>query len=78
MCVPFNDLDFFIVVTSNLNYLGDVLPGASVARLLRIFRLFRVAKVVRMLYKYKSMKRLLQVHERNMPPRSTLFAMQMY
>jgi hypothetical protein len=58
--VPFNNLDLFIVVTSNLNYLGDILPGASVARLLRIFRLFRVAKVIRMLYKYKSMKRLLQ------------------
>ena len=59
LAIPFNRLDCFIVITSLLNYLGDVLPGASVARLLRVFRLFRVARVIRILYKYESMKRLL-------------------
>ena len=59
LAIPFNRLDCFIVLTSLLNYLGDVLPGASVARLLRVFRLFRVARVIRILYKYESMKRLL-------------------
>ena len=59
LTIPFNRLDCFIVLTSLLNYLGDVLPGASVARLLRVFRLFRVARVIRILYKYESMKRLL-------------------
>ena len=57
--IPFNKLDCFIVITSGLNYMGDVLPGASVARLLRVFRLFRVARVIRLLYKYESMKKLL-------------------
>jgi len=59
LAVPFNCLDHFIVATSILNYFGDLLPGASAARLLRIFRLFRIAKVVRILYKYQSIKRLL-------------------
>ena len=59
IAVPFNRLDHFIVATSILNYFGDLLPGASAARLLRIFRLFRIAKVVRILYKYQSIKRLL-------------------
>ena len=49
--IPFNKLDCFIVITSLLNYMGDILPGASVARLLRVFRLFRVARVIRLLYK---------------------------
>ena len=48
------------MLTSLLNYLGDILPGASVGRLLRVFRLFRVARVIRLLYKYESMKKLLQ------------------
>ena len=59
LAIPFNCLDHFIVGTSILNYFGDLLPGASAARLLRIFRLFRIAKVVRILYKYQSIKRLL-------------------
>eukprot|EP01048_Picozoa_sp_COSAG05_P012676 COSAG05_NODE_1288_length_5275_cov_2.247488_2_plen_1217_part_00 len=59
LSVPFNCLDCFIVMTSILNYFGDLLPGASAARLLRIFRLFRIARVIRILYKYPSMKRLL-------------------
>ena len=45
LAIPFNCLDFFIVVTSAVGYLpGDALPGASAARLLRIFRLFRIAR----------------------------------
>ena len=59
LSVAFNQLDHFIVLTSILNYMGDLLPGASAARLLRIFRLFRIAKVIRILYKYQSIKRLL-------------------
>eukprot|EP01050_Picozoa_sp_SAG11_P005114 SAG11_NODE_347_length_10420_cov_5.267997_2_plen_2091_part_00 len=64
LAVPFNRLDFFIVMSGALDYLkaiiGDVLPvDPSVARLLRIGRLFRVARVVRILVKYESMRRLL-------------------
>lgn len=55
--VPFNRLDCFIVVTSLLNYLGDILPGG---RIWSAFRLFRVARVLRLLLKYESMRKLLK------------------
>ena len=51
LAIPFNCLDCFIVMTSVLNYFGNLLPGAGAARLLRVFRLFRIARVIRMLYK---------------------------
>jgi hypothetical protein len=55
--VPFNRLDCFIVITSLLNYLGDILPGG---RIWSAFRLFRVARVLRLLLKYESMRKLLK------------------
>jgi hypothetical protein len=55
--VPFNRLDCFIVVTSLLNYLGDILPGG---RIWSAFRLFRVARVLRLLLKYESMRKVLK------------------
>jgi hypothetical protein len=57
LAVPFNRLDFFIVLSSLMNYMGDVIPFPT--KLLRVFRLFRVARVVRILVKYDSMRRLL-------------------
>ena len=61
----FNKLDFFIVVTSSLDMLGEALAtegedsGMGVFKLFRIFRLFRVLRVARILYKNKNLKRVL-------------------
>ena len=61
----FNKLDFFIVVTSALDMLGEAMAeegeGSSFAvfKMFRIFRLFRVLRVARILYKNKNLKRVL-------------------
>ena len=59
----FNKLDFFIVVTSALDMIGDLadgaLPGGGVFKLFRVFRLFRVLRVARILYRNENLKRVL-------------------
>eukprot|EP01043_Picozoa_sp_COSAG02_P015294 COSAG02_NODE_649_length_18914_cov_30.645868_1_plen_1639_part_10 len=63
--VNFNKLDFFIVVTSSLDMLGEAMAegdeggGFAVFKLFRMFRLFRVLRVMRILYKNKNLKRVL-------------------
>ena len=64
--VHFNKLDFFIVVTSGLDMLGEAMAeegdeagGMAVFKLFRMFRLFRVMRVMRILYKNKNLKRVL-------------------
>jgi len=63
--VPFNKLDFFIVVTSALDMIGEALaePGAAggggIFKLFRVFRLFRVLRVARILYRNQNLKRVL-------------------
>lgn len=66
--VMFNKLDFFIVVTSSLDMLGEALTapgddeggGAGIFKLFRVFRLFRVLRVARILYRNANLKRVLQ------------------
>ena len=66
--VAFNKLDFFIVVTSSLDMLGEALStpgedeggGAGIFKLFRVFRLFRVLRVARILYRNANLKRVLQ------------------
>lgn len=62
----FNQLDFFIVVTSAFDMLGEALSadaedGTSMAifKMFRVFRLFRVLRVARILYKNENLKRVL-------------------
>lgn len=63
--VAFNKLDFFIVVTSALDMLGEALSepgegsGPSIFKLFRVFRLFRVLRVARILYRNQNLKRVL-------------------
>lgn len=62
----FNALDFFIVVTSALDMLGDITSSGdeassfAVFKTFRVLRLFRVLRVARILYKNKNLKRVLQ------------------
>lgn len=66
--VMFNKLDFFIVVTSSLDMLGEAVTepgaeesgGAGIFKLFRVFRLFRVLRVARILYRNANLKRVLQ------------------
>jgi hypothetical protein len=61
----FNKLDFFIVVTSGLDMIGEAMAtddegsGVGIFKLFRVFRLFRVLRVARILYKNKNLKRVL-------------------
>lgn len=63
--VAFNKLDFFIVVTSTLDMIGEALAdpgeasGGGVFKLFRVFRLFRVLRVARILYRNENLKRVL-------------------
>jgi hypothetical protein len=63
--VNFNKLDFFIVVTSALDMIGEAMAtegegsGFAVFKIFRMFRLFRVLRVMRILYKNKNLKRVL-------------------
>eukprot|EP01052_Picozoa_sp_SAG31_P009472 SAG31_NODE_498_length_14861_cov_3.405026_3_plen_135_part_00 len=56
----FNKLDFFIVVTSTFDMIGDLMPGGGIFKLFRVFRLFRVLRVARVLYRNENLKRLLE------------------
>jgi hypothetical protein len=64
--IPFNQLDFFIVVTSLLDMFGEMTTKKGeknelgIFKLFRIFRLFRVLRVARFLYKNKNLKRILK------------------
>jgi hypothetical protein len=65
--VIFNQLDFFIVVTSSLDMLSEAMKkegeeggGMAIFKLFRVFRLFRVLRVARFLYKNENLKRVLQ------------------
>jgi|EP01049_Picozoa_sp_SAG25_P012965 hypothetical protein len=62
----FNQLDFFIVVTSTMDMVGEAMreegedaSGASLFKLFRVFRLFRVLRVARILYRNANLKRVL-------------------
>lgn len=63
--LAFNKLDFFIVVTSSFDMIGEAMaePGAeaggpSIFKLFRVFRLFRVLRVARILYRNENLKRV--------------------
>ena len=62
---PFNQLDFFIVVTSTLDMLGEAMAkegeegGNGIFKMFRVFRLFRVLRVARILYRNENLKRVL-------------------
>lgn len=64
--VTFNQLDFFIVVTSVLDMVGELTRkegeqgSMGIFKLFRVFRLFRVLRVARFLYKNKNLKRILK------------------
>ncbi|MDA8639371.1 ion transporter [bacterium] len=65
--VAFNKLDFFIVVTSTFDMIGELMAdpadgasGPSIFKLFRVFRLFRVLRVARILYRNENLKRVLQ------------------
>eukprot|EP01048_Picozoa_sp_COSAG05_P006388 COSAG05_NODE_412_length_10089_cov_13.887287_5_plen_990_part_00 len=63
--LPFNQLDFLIVVTSALDMIGEATSAASegssfaVFKQFRVFRLFRVLRVARILYRNENLKRVL-------------------
>ena len=64
--VTFNKLDFFIVVTSLVDMVGEALaePGTassgSIFKLFRTFRLFRVLRVARILYRNENLRHVLK------------------
>eukprot|EP01052_Picozoa_sp_SAG31_P010413 SAG31_NODE_570_length_14016_cov_10.573543_4_plen_2093_part_00 len=63
--LAFNQLDFFIVVTSTFDMIGEAFAapgesgGPSIFKLFRVFRLFRVLRVARILYRNENLKRVL-------------------
>jgi hypothetical protein len=63
--IPFNTLDFFIVVTSALDMMGEAASGdAGDSKLafmseFKVFRVFRVLRVARLLYRNENLRRVL-------------------